>query len=374
MRNTRFGKWIGNLLLMGGLAAVGAWGLSVGVKATYQDWGNWVFDRESHGQQAKPTEYLAEKEQQAIGFLGRLGIPVPAESVSNRAVANKAGNKPVGNSAPSQVGAPPAPNNGLLGRLEIPRLGLSAIVREGTGEKTLSLAVGHIRGTSLPGQPGNVAVAGHRDTFFRGLRNIKENDLIVFETLSGRYAYRVESTQIVTPNRVSVLDAADYPQLTLVTCYPFYYIGSAPERFIVKARQMTAQSSPEIMKTSAPVQKTDKPADPKPADAAARITSQRVAFNIPLHHSRQLTNGISIGLTAIDPYDQRMDGWMWVMPDRRTIWLRSQSARDPVVFYGHDDGRRRELVITRITGDSVSGYLLLSPKDSPERIEAANGY
>jgi sortase A len=140
-------------------------------------------------------------------------------------------------SAPSLVVA----SRGLIGRLEIPRLGLSAMLIEGDDARTLRRAVGHIPGTSLPGQRGNVALTGHRDTFFRPLRNIRENDLIVVTTLEGEYRYRVVSTRIVTPDNVAVLDAGEGQILTLVTCYPFYFVGAAPDRFIVRAERLIAK-------------------------------------------------------------------------------------------------------------------------------------
>jgi len=135
--------------------------------------------------------------------------------------------------------APPATAaRGLIGRLEIPRLELSAVVIEGDDSKTLRRAVGHIPGTPLPGQTGNVALTGHRDTFFRPLRNIRANDIIVLTTLQGEYRYRVVSTRVVRPENVAVLDASDGEILTLVTCYPFYFVGSAPNRFIVRAERI----------------------------------------------------------------------------------------------------------------------------------------
>jgi len=137
-----------------------------------------------------------------------------------------------------QEGNPPLPAS-LIGRLEIPRLKLSVMVREGADGKTLHRAVGHIPGTAMPGFAGNVALAGHRDTFFRELRNIKKNDSIEFETENGTYRYLVESTDIVGPRDVGVLAASHGQTLTLVTCYPFYYIGSAPKRFIVHAAQVS---------------------------------------------------------------------------------------------------------------------------------------
>lgn len=124
-----------------------------------------------------------------------------------------------------------------IGRIEIPSIGLSAMVAEGADEATLRVAVGHISGTALPGQPGNVGMAGHRDTFFRGLRQIRKNDAITLTTLSGAYQYRVEAIQVVSPDNTEVLAATSEPSLTLVTCYPFSYVGSAPERFVVRARQ-----------------------------------------------------------------------------------------------------------------------------------------
>lgn len=126
----------------------------------------------------------------------------------------------------------------LIGRLSIPRLDMSAMVREGTEEATLRVALGHIPGTALPGTLGNVGVAGHRDTWFRVLRGIRSGDLIRFETSDETYVYRVENTRVVQPQEVDVLRAGQDPELTLVTCYPFYFVGTAPRRFIVKARQV----------------------------------------------------------------------------------------------------------------------------------------
>ena len=129
-----------------------------------------------------------------------------------------------------------------VGRLEIPRLGLSVVVRDGADARTLLLAAGHLPGSALPGEPGNVVVAGHRDSFFRGLRDIRAGDSIDIETPSRRIQYRVDSTLIVTPARTDLLDPTDHPTLTLITCYPFHFIGRAPKRFVVRARQI----DPEI--------------------------------------------------------------------------------------------------------------------------------
>jgi sortase A len=133
----------------------------------------------------------------------------------------------------------PSPHaGGLSGRIEIPRLGVSAIIVEGTGRRDLRRAVGHISGTGLPGQPGNVGIAGHRDTFFRPLRNIRQDDIITLTTLFGDYRYRVVSFKVVGPQDVAVLDPNGMEVLTLVTCHPFYFVGSAPDRFIVRAERI----------------------------------------------------------------------------------------------------------------------------------------
>jgi len=127
---------------------------------------------------------------------------------------------------------------GLIGRIDIPRLEVSVIVVEGDSMAILSHAAGHIPGTSLPGMPGNVGISAHRDTFFRPLRNIRRDDTITLTTLLGSYRYRVVSTSIVRPSDVSVLNPGATEVLTLVTCYPFYFVGSAPERFIVRAERL----------------------------------------------------------------------------------------------------------------------------------------
>lgn len=128
--------------------------------------------------------------------------------------------------------------NGLVGRLEIERLGLSVMVSEGIDGATLRRAAGHVPGTALPGESGNIGITGHRDTFFRPLRLIQTDDVIVLTTLSGEYRYRVVLAEIVSPQDVEVLGPTGGEILTLVTCHPFYYIGAAPNRFIVRAEKI----------------------------------------------------------------------------------------------------------------------------------------
>lgn len=122
-----------------------------------------------------------------------------------------------------------------LATLRIPRLGLRVNVLEGTDDFTLNRAVGHIADTAAPGSTGNVGLAGHRDGFFRGLKDIAVGDLVEVATGDRVDKYRVQKIWIVAPSDVWVLDPTDAPAVTLVTCYPFYFIGSAPKRFIVRA-------------------------------------------------------------------------------------------------------------------------------------------
>jgi len=127
--------------------------------------------------------------------------------------------------------------HGVVGRLEIPRLGVSVMVVEEVDDSDLKRAVGHIPGTALPGESGNVGIAGHRDTFLRPLRSIQRDDTITVSSLQGAYRYRVVSTNVVSPKDVQVLDPTGRASLTLVTCFPFEYVGSAPKRFIVHAER-----------------------------------------------------------------------------------------------------------------------------------------
>jgi sortase A len=138
--------------------------------------------------------------------------------------------------------ASPASTDGLVGRLEIPSLGLSAVVIEGISRTALRRGVGHIPGTALPGERGNVGLSAHRDTFFRPLKDLRIKDKIQFSTLKGDFRYEVQSLKVVEPTDVGVLAPSHENVLTLVTCYPFYYIGAAPKRFVVRARQLSPQT------------------------------------------------------------------------------------------------------------------------------------
>ena len=151
--------------------------------------------------------------------------------------------------------ATPIADGGLIGKVEIPRLHLSAIAFQGIENSVLDHGVGHLNNSALPGQPGNVVFAAHRDTFFRDLRNIRKGDIVNVITEAGVHAYSVDSTQVVAPTDIGVTDPTVKPTLTLITCYPFYYVGHAPKRFIVRA--------------------SDIPSVPEPAPVVARATGER---------------------------------------------------------------------------------------------------
>lgn len=173
----------------------------------------------------------------AIGLLGYTGF-VLADTDLYQARESRVLDQLRGLHQASPAVLAPTANGGLIGRLTIPRLDISVMVAEGVDESTLRRAAGHIPGTALPGQPGNAGISGHRDTFFRPLRNIRRNDLIIFTTPLGDFRYRMKTTRIVDPADISVLDAGETDALTLVTCYPFYFVGPAPDRFIVRAERL----------------------------------------------------------------------------------------------------------------------------------------
>jgi sortase A len=142
------------------------------------------------------------------------------------------------------------PIGSLIGRVEIPRLGFRAIVLEGSDSGTLRVAVGRIPETADPGQKGNIVLAGHRDSFFRPLKGIRDGDEIELVTPQGNYRYSVQWTQVVNPTDTQVLQPTRDASLTLVTCYPFHYIGPAPQRFIVRARQIDAGPPTQVSAAS----------------------------------------------------------------------------------------------------------------------------
>ncbi len=153
--------------------------------------------------------------------------------------AREAPHAAVAPASPHRSTPPEAQPVSAIGRISVPRLHLRAMIEEGDDDATLRHAVGHIPGTALPGSAGNVAVAAHRDTFFRGLGELQRNDEIDVDTLHGSFRYRVDQITVVDPSNTSVLAPTVGKTLTLITCFPFHYIGPAPRRFIVQATQIS---------------------------------------------------------------------------------------------------------------------------------------
>ncbi|HXN52612.1 MAG TPA: class D sortase [Candidatus Acidoferrum sp.] len=136
----------------------------------------------------------------------------------------------------------------VIGEIQVPRLGLNAIVVQGDSPANLRRAVGHISKSALPGEWGNVALAGHRDTFFRPLRDIRQGDEISFQTSERRFEYLVQSIEVVAPNDTRVLEPSTGHDLTFITCFPFHFVGPAPNRFIVHAREVDGILREQVVK------------------------------------------------------------------------------------------------------------------------------
>jgi sortase A len=181
---------------------------------------------------------------------------------------------PLGNVVQAARKSMPAPDAAfpisVVGRLSVPRLRLSVMVREGIDPRTLRVAVGHIPSTALPGQTGNVGLAGHRDTFFRGLKDLRPRDEIRFLTPRGDFKYQVESLTVVEPDNVEVLAPSRENVLTMVTCFPFSYIGSAPKRFVVRAKQVAPEAAQDSS-AKPPGGKERERADAEPAPNKAGL-------------------------------------------------------------------------------------------------------
>jgi sortase A len=146
-------------------------------------------------------------------------------------------------SEPADSGASSTKRNVPIAVLKIRKIDLEVPVFDGTDALTLNHAVGRIEGTAQPGGPGNMGIAGHRDTFFRGLKDIRKGDAIELTTREAIRSYTVDEIQVVTPETVSVLGPRESPSLTLVTCFPFYFVGSAPKRYVVMASLTGEQRS-----------------------------------------------------------------------------------------------------------------------------------
>ncbi len=158
-------------------------------------------------------------------------IQVESANLSRRAAAR-----------PSPGVIAPKPGD-LLGWIKIPRVEISGAVIEGTAAKELRRAIGHVPGTAMPGQVGNIALAAHRDSFFHGLKRIRKGDKIELLSFRGESLYRVSSIKIVPPTATNVLSGSNASVLTLLTCYPFNWIGSAPSRLVVRALPVPEDNS-----------------------------------------------------------------------------------------------------------------------------------
>jgi sortase A len=248
------------LFLFVGLAAIGYSGYAYLDSHVYQAYEDWSFEQESVGKNPTVAGFFRDQvklEPVASAKSEDSAIPDPSTTA-----AVPAGKKPADKVAEAKRDELPVSSiqrdPKMIGRIAIPRLKVKAIVREGVDDKTLRRAVGHVPETVRPGVPGNVGLAGHRDSFFRGLRNVRKDDRIVVETLDGKYEYVVESMKIVRPKDVHVLAPTKESILTLVTCYPFGYVGNAPKRYIVRAKQVSAEP---LQASAEPTQAASKPLD-----------------------------------------------------------------------------------------------------------------
>jgi len=234
-------RWAARFSLGAGLFLLAYCGFQILGAALWQRYQSWKLDRSILNGNApiysRAPQSAHTGMQQRFPYQATEGAP----GIEEQREISPVSRQPLDAAGPSpskRPGRDEAASPGVIGRLSIARLGLSAMIRDGTDDETLSLAVGHLPGSALPGEPGNVVLAGHRDTFFRSLRNAQKNDKIVISTPRGAHEYVVDSMMIVDPQESQVLRPAVQPTLTLVTCYPFSYIGPAPQRFIVQAKEV----------------------------------------------------------------------------------------------------------------------------------------
>lgn len=181
-----------------------------------------------------------------LGLWTAVKVYAYASTVRNRSLLERLVRENRGDFAIKPAGAkpfvaPPPSAGSLLGWIDIPRLGTSAAILEGTGERSLEQGAGHVPGTALPAAAGNAAIAGHRDSVFRALRRVAIGDRVEVTTPASTHTYAVDSIRVVPPTDVSVLAPSRTEELTLITCYPFNYIGPAPERFVVEAHRVAEE-------------------------------------------------------------------------------------------------------------------------------------
>lgn len=222
-------RWIERAFLGAGMVCLSLFGAATLHGRVGQAYASWSFDRALEGRPATTAAFLAHVAGASpdISLASQVGADTRKDWSAQRVLAFERAEAAAGRKPP-------------IGRLEIPSLDLAVMVLDGTDEPTLNRAVGRIAGTAMPGEIGNVGIAGHRDGWFRALRNVSPGEEIVLRTLDGRYRYRVEEIEIVDPGDTSVLEPTRAARLTLVTCYPFYWMGNAPQRYIVKAELIDA--------------------------------------------------------------------------------------------------------------------------------------
>jgi sortase A len=157
----------------------------------------------------------------------------------------------------------------LIGEIQVPRLGLKVMVVQGDSRANLRRAVAHLSKSALPGEWGNVALAGHRDTFFRPLRDICLGDEIRFKTRQRSFDYLVESIEVVAPTDIRVLESSTGHDLTLLTCFPFYYVGPAPKRFVVRAREVNGMPQEQTARENGVKTPGGQPSFPRSPEAGS---------------------------------------------------------------------------------------------------------
>jgi sortase A len=245
-----FVKWAQRFLLVVGIAALGFAGATLLQERIYQSYQTYALRQALRDRPASLTGFLTQWFNRPANELPTSAATAKTAPAKGSPHGNSSSNRENSTARPgSRVPAHPVEKGSPIGLLEIPRLRLSVVVLEGTDDRTLRLGAGHIEHTALPGEAGNLGIAGHRDTFFRALKDIRKDDAVQITTPEGRFEYRVQSTQILTPKDTWVLRPSSSASLTLVTCYPFYFVGPAPERFIVRATQtlvtpLASSSSP----------------------------------------------------------------------------------------------------------------------------------
>jgi sortase A len=223
-----FFEFVQYFCLLLGLVCLGDVALYYGRAGIFQSYQRWRFDQSLRHRLPSLEPLVVRWGDRVLGAILRTPNARPQQDGAQAPAPAPPSSPPV---------TPSLPTGSVIGEMRIPRIGVSVMVLEGDDEGILQKAVGHVPSTALPGAIGNVAVAGHRDTFFRALKEIRQNDEITLTTTGGSYNYRVAAIGTVGPNDVNVLAPSDHPTLTLITCYPFNYIGAAPQRFIVQANE-----------------------------------------------------------------------------------------------------------------------------------------